>query len=111
MAVREDFPVESYPAVFDPPLDVGIVKAVVALRSHGIETFESCEGGSGHAYPEPTVRFHGDTPEGFRALAVAMKEKLPVAELRRVWPIQDEEPTGPWWEITFVTGKSGRRVD
>jgi hypothetical protein len=88
--------------IFDPPLDAGIFAAVLALRSHDVETFESCEGGAGHAYPEPTVRFHGDTSEGFRALAAAMKEGLPVAELRRVWPIQDEEPTGPWWEITFV---------
>jgi hypothetical protein len=26
---------------------------------------------------------------------------LPVTELRRVWPILDGEPTGPWWELTF----------
>lgn len=87
---------------FDPPLDAGIVGAVLALRTHGVDTFESCEGGAEHSYPEPTVRFHGDAPEGFRALAAAMTEGLPVAELRRVWPIQDEEPTGPWWEITFA---------
>jgi len=91
------------PSQFDPPLDAGIVQAVVALRSNGVETFESCEGGANHAYPEPTVRFHGDASEGFRALAAAMKEGLPVAELRRVWPIRDSEPTGPWWEITLAT--------
>ena len=90
------------PGQFDPPLDLGISQAVVALRSYGVETFESCEGGANHAYPEPTVRFHGDTSEGFRALAVAMKEGLPVAELRRVWPVHDNEPTGPWWEITLA---------
>ncbi len=88
---------------FDPPLDADIFNAVVALRGHGVETFESCQGGEGHAYPEPTVRFHGDTPEGLRAMAAAMKEGLPVAELRRVWSVQDDELTGPWWEITFVT--------
>lgn len=87
---------------FDPPLDAGIAKAVVALRRHDVGTFESCQGGAGHAYPEPTVRFHGDSAEGFRALAAAMKEGLPVAELRRVWPIQNEDLTGPWWEITFT---------
>lgn len=87
---------------FDPPLDAGIEAAVVALRQHGIETFESCEGGIGHAFPEPTVRFHGERSEGFRAFATAMEAGLPVAELRRVWPIQDGEPTGPWWEITFT---------
>ena len=84
-------------------LDTGIRKAVERLQSCGIETFESCEGGPGHAYPEPTVRFHGDIAEGYRALAVAMRAGLQVKELRRVWPVLDGEPTGPWWELTFRT--------
>ena len=87
---------------FDPPLDPGIREAVETLRSAGVETFESCEGGSGHAYPEPTIRFHGERPEGFKALAAAMQAGLAVAELRRVWPIADGEPTGPYWELTFA---------
>src|SRR5690348_7387069 len=86
---------------FDPALDRGIAMAVHLLVSHGVETFESCEGGQGHAYPEPTVRFHGDHAEGFRAMAIAMQSRLPVRELRRVWPVNDLEPTGPWWELTF----------
>lgn len=93
---------------FDPPLDTGISEAVVTLVSAGVETFESCEGGPGHAYPEPTVRFHGDHAEGLRALAAAMRASLPVRELRRVWPVLENEPTGPWWELTFspTTGSS-----
>jgi hypothetical protein len=87
---------------FSPPLDAGICDAVVVLRTAGIETFESCEGGPGHAYAEPTVRFHGGQGEGFRALAAAMDAGLNVSELRRTWPINDGEPTGPWWELTFV---------
>ena len=83
-------------------LDFGIAEIVKVLREAGVETFESCEGGEGHAYPTPTVRFHGHTPEGFRALAAALDAQLPVAELRRVWVIQDDEPTGPWWELTFT---------
>ena len=93
---------------FDPPLDPGIAKAVVALSEAGVETFESCEGGIGHAYPEPTVRFHGDQAEGLRALSVAMRAALPVRELRRVWPVLDNEPTGPWWELTFSPTTAGR---
>lgn len=85
----------------DHQIDDGIRSVVVALRDGGVETFESCQGGTGHAYPEPTVRFHGDQSEGYRALAVAIKAGLPVAELRRVWPILDGEATGPWWELTF----------
>ncbi len=87
---------------FDPPLDEGISAYVLALRKHGVDTFESCEGGAGHIYPDPTVRFHGELSEGFRALAVALKEGLPVSELKRYWVVQDGEPQGPWWEITFV---------
>jgi hypothetical protein len=85
----------------DPPLDPGIVEAVRVLRAGGIETFESCEGGDGHAYTEPTVRFHGDRAEGLRALAVALDACLPVDELRRTWPVIEGEPTGPWWELVF----------
>ena len=88
--------------IFSSPLDPGIAHAVQALRKSGVETFESCQGGPGHAYPDPTVRFHGQQAEGLRALAVAMAAGLPVAELRRVWPVLDNEPTGPWWELTFV---------
>jgi hypothetical protein len=88
---------------FDPPLDIGIQHAVEVLVAGGVETFESCQGGAGHAYPEPTVRFHGGRPEGLRALAVAMQAGLGVTALRRVWPIQDGEPVGPWWEMTFIS--------
>ncbi len=82
-------------------LDEGIKKYVGILRANGIETYESCEGGEGHAYPEPTIRFHGNNAEGFRALAVALNHGLPVFALRRVWNLQDLEPVGPTWEIVF----------
>lgn len=85
------------------PLDPGIKAYVEALQQQGVETFESCQGGEGHAYLEPTVRFHGDRSEGFRALAVAQSNQFPVAALRRTWPVIDDEPTGPYWEMTFVS--------
>lgn len=87
---------------FDPPLDPEIEPIVVALRQAGIETFESCTGGPGHAYLEPTIRFHGGSGEGLKALAAALDGRLPVSALRRVWPVIDGEPTGPWWEMTFA---------
>ena len=92
------------PERIEPPTDSGIAEAVEALRSSGVETFESCQGGPGHAYPEPTVRFHGDKAEGLRALAVALHAGLAVTCLRRVWPVNDSEPTGPYWELTFLGG-------
>lgn len=87
----------------DQQLDPGIRQAVMILRQGGVETFESCQGGNGHSYREPTVRFRGSRSEGYKALAAAMQAGLPVAELRRVWPILDGEATGPWWELTFVS--------
>jgi hypothetical protein len=87
---------------YDPPLDPRIAAEVEALRDGGVETFESCEGGIGHSYAEPTVRFHGDQAEGYRALAVALRAGLRVTDLRRVWPILAGEPTGPWWEMVFI---------
>ena len=86
----------------DYPIDRGIADAVTALRCGAVETFESCEGGPGHVYPEPTVRFYGDLAEGPRAFAVAVKAGLPVLDLRRVWPVIEGELTGPWWELTFL---------
>lgn len=87
---------------YDPPLDPGIALIVDVLRRGGVETFESCEGGDGHAFPEPTVRFHGYREEGLRAMSVALQAGLTVSALRRVWDIIDGELTGPHWEMVFV---------
>lgn len=84
-----------------PRLDPGIASYVDALRAAGIDTFESCEGGVGHAYPEPTIRFGGGNGVGFRALAVTLEEGLPVRALRRTWSVLDGEAVGPDWELSF----------
>lgn len=89
-------------SVFDPPLDIGIRALVECLVANGVETFESCQGGGGHAYPEPTVRFHGDRAEGYRAISIAMSAGFKVKDLRRVWPLLDGELSGPYWEITLT---------
>jgi hypothetical protein len=82
-------------------VDPGIRRAVEVLRCAGIETFESCQGGPGHCFPEPTVRFSGNHIQGFRAYAAAMELGLRVLELRRTWSVIDGELTGPWWYIVF----------
>src|ERR1700687_3685600 len=82
-------------------LDSGIANEVRILSENGVETTESCQGGQGHPYPEPTVRFAGGQAEGFRALGIALQHGLKVTELRRVWTIHDGEPVGPQWEMTF----------
>lgn len=86
---------------FDPPLDTGIKKAVNILCNAGVETFESCQGGKGHSYPEPTVKFHGDRTEGLKAFSIAMRGNLRVSALRRMYDVIDGELVGPYWEITF----------
>jgi len=83
-----------------PTLDAGIRRAVQVLMDAEVETFESCEGGSGHSYPEPTVRFCGRNA-GWRALSACLDNGLPVLAIRRIWPVIRNEPTGPYWEIVF----------
>jgi len=90
---------------FDPPLDEGIREIVIKLVANGVETFESCEGGEGHGFPEPTVRFEGQSSEGLRALSVALENGLPVYRLRRAWGVIDGSIHGPWWEMTFLPPK------
>lgn len=82
-------------------LDAGIEREVRLLVANGVETFESCEGGDGHSFPEPTVRFHGGKAEGLRALSVALQHGLKVRALRRTYDLIDGEPVGPYWELVF----------
>jgi hypothetical protein len=95
--------IEKFEPVTNLPLDAGIRRYVLALRAGGIETFESCQGGTGHAFPEPTIRFHGGSGEGFRAFAVATEMGLPVLKVRLSYSVDDGMLTGPWWEMVFVT--------
>lgn len=91
---------------FNPPLDEGIHDIVITLITNGVETFESCEGGKGHSYTWPTVRFVGEPSEGLRALSVAIANGLPVSELRRSWEVIDGYIDGPFWEMTFNPPKN-----
>ena len=90
-------------------LDPGIKQAVEKLQACGIETFESCEGGGGHAFTEPTIRFRGTPEAGWHALGVCLASGFPVLCLRRVWYVLDtNEPTGPDWELVFREQLSSR---
>lgn len=83
-------------------LDPGIAPYVDVLNAAGIETYESCEGGDGHSYPEPAIRFYGERGQGFRALAIALQHGLPVRAVRRIWTVDgDGHPHGPDWELAF----------
>jgi hypothetical protein len=95
--------ISDFEPVTDTGLDPGIRRYVLGLRSMGIETFESCEGGNGHAFAEPTIRIHGGLSEGFRAFAAARQLDLPVFKVRLSYTVSDGIMTGPWWELVFST--------
>jgi hypothetical protein len=82
-------------------VDAKIRPILRVMCAGGIETFESCQGGKGHAYPEPTICFHGNQSEGFRALAWCRTYGIKVGDLRRYWTIEQNEPHGPDWQMTF----------
>ena len=88
-------------------IDPGIEKELRILRENGIETTQSCQGGQGHPFPEPTIRFCGGRAAGFKAVEIAITFGLKMSELRRVWNMQDGELTGPEWEMTFYALHSG----
>lgn len=96
-----DADLEAHAPAVDLPLDPGIRRAVLILRKNGIETFESCEGGEGHARSEPVIKFNGSAWVGYKAFAVAMEHGLPVARIQFVWHEVDKQLQGPWWEIVF----------
>ena len=101
--VREPVDAEAFAPVVDMPLDSGIKEAVLILRGAGVETFESCEGGNGHAFDVPTIKFHGDAWAGYKAFAVAMEYGLPVRRIQRAYGVVNGQLEGPWWEIVFQT--------
>lgn len=66
-------------------LDSGIRPAVELLQKHGFKTFESCQGGKGHSYFEPTIRFHGDELDLFKAYELCEQHGMNVDCVRRVY--------------------------
>jgi len=82
-------------------LDPGIELYVTTLRRWGVGTCQSCQGGLGHSYPEPTVEFHGDSGALHHALWVALSHGLPVVEVRRSWNVIDMELRNPVWQMIF----------
>lgn len=91
----------AYAGQWGLPLDRLISYAVKVLRDANVETYESCEGGHGHAFAEPTIRFFGGAAEGLRAVSIALQHGLPISDLRRFWTVVDGELNGPHWEVTF----------
>lgn len=94
-------------------LDAGIRFAVRVLHAHGIETGQSCQGGEGHSYPQPTIEFAADADDatGFKALAVLQTYGLPVDSISIRWSIFRGLPHEKLWQITFWKAMEDRADD
>lgn len=80
----------------DLVIDELIRPAVDLLRKYGIETIESCQGGEGHAYREPTVRFVGDEIDIIRAMDICIAHGMCVSEGRKVFKKIEDINDGDW---------------
>jgi len=97
-------------------LDILISPVVDILNKHGFVTFESCQGGQGHCYSEPTVRFFGSEFDLIKAYELCQCYGVAVLEGKRVYRKEDiyknnksenQMPLGYAWgspfnELTFV---------
>lgn len=90
-------------------LDEGIREAVGILMANGVDTFESCEGksegryhGKEHCFPEPTIRFHGDTFECIRVLDICEQNKLNAYECKYCFRRVDGVLDKPFCEVIFL---------
>ena len=96
-----DAELEAYAPPVDLPIDPGIRRAVLLLRSEGVDTLESCEGGEGHPCPEPIIRFIGGARAARRAVAAAVKHSLPVMQIRYAFTVVGGTLEAPCWEMVF----------
>jgi hypothetical protein len=82
-------------------MDPGIRDAVKILRDHGVETFESCQGGEGHIGKYPWIRFLGDRHEGYRVITICAQHGFLLKSISRVYGCIDNEVTEVDWRVEF----------
>lgn len=97
---------------FSEYIDPLILPAVEILNKNGFDTFESCQSGEGHCFPEPTVRFWGSEFDLIRAYEICECYGLAVLAAKRVFRKTDFYKDNislagfiwdkPFNEITFV---------
>lgn len=92
---------EAFAPVTDMPIDPGIRRAVLLLRSEGVRTLESCEGGEGHPCSEPIIRFEGGAAAARAALAAAIKHGLPIMQMRYTFTVIGGALEAPCWEMSL----------
>ena len=102
MKTTKKFKVAKEGMSHDHHLDEGIYDAVVLLNKHGFDTWESCQGGDGHCFPEPTVRFWGTEFDLIRAYELCYIQGMNVFAAKRVY-----------WKVPVysdVTGVDGNEI-
>lgn len=103
MSAAETMPIRDMMMADDwyAQLDPGIRFAVRVLHAAGIETGQSCQGGEGHAYSEPTVDLPatGADATGFAALAALTEYGIRVEEVAMTWTVQNGTPYQKLWRI------------
>ncbi len=87
-------------------IDKGIITAVELLRDYGFETFESCQGGAGHCFEDPTIRFFGSEFDLIRAWEICSLHGMEVFEAKRVYRKVDmyrknKKSNGLSWDKPF----------
>lgn len=91
------------PGAYDG-IDKGIRFAVRVLHARGFETCQSCEGGDGRAYDQPSVDLIAGSRDaaGFAAVAELVSFGLPVDRLSQVWNLDAlGRPYETIWRIEF----------
>lgn len=88
------------------PLDPGIANVVNLLRSHGIDTFSSCEGGEEHAFPMPAIRIN---PESYNMIVERHKIAKILSEagysgyyIKCCYPYQGDTLPWDWIDQHFI---------
>lgn len=91
------------PGAYDG-IDAGIRFAVRVLHARGYETCQSCEGGEGHSYDNPTVDLIAGSRDanGFGAVAELVPYGLQVTRVSQVWNLDPlGRPYETIWRIEF----------
>ncbi len=84
------------------PIDKGILHHVKILKENGVDTFMSCQGGKGHTFSSPTIRFRCTKKEAFKALSVAVDNDLSPMALNEIRLLIGKKIAfGPFWELQF----------
>ena len=88
----------------DRVLDPLIEPVVKLLNEHHITTTQSCQGGFGHSYDEPTVAIAGGIEEALHAASLLITYGYKVRRLVSYMDFTRNFPTELGWEIELNFG-------